>query len=495
MDETKQDTTANPATGSDSNPAPSPAPAAPVALKVAPINPVAAASADAVPAISVMPGTVPTQPKPPTPQILVAQSTPVPTVAPVQSVPPPPAPTQGIPVASASQTQGSAESPDAKALHDDIARILEEVKLPERRKFTTSGDVSKEAQEVAEAAASQMQALLQKETPLQNVPPSPAKSVEAPVTVGAPQNVQSAQPVEVSKDANAFVTSIHTLKDDLQNVVRDKKMSLVHAVTLEEEKKRGQEKVGGAVQSEVPHKKNGIILGVLVLALIIAGGLFGIYIFMQGRVPASAEFQDTPLFFADKTVPFQLVASSGTDLKRTLAQELSASRSSIGAITRIVPIVLVADEEGAQSERLATIEEFLKGINSQAMPDLIRSFRGDLFLGIHAEADRNAPVLIIPVSSYERAFAGMLAWESTINDDLAPFFTPVPPLTVDESGLLVNRKFEDSIMLNYDVRVLKDDSGAVKLIYSFPTRNVLVIVESSYSFTEVLGRLRASRQL
>jgi hypothetical protein len=50
-------------------------------------------------------------------------------------------------------------------------------------------------------------------------------------------------------------------------------------------------------------------------------------------------------------------------------------------------------------------------------------------------------------------------------------------------------------MLNYDVRELKDDSGNVVLYYSFPTPNILVIAESPHSFTEVLSRLQAQREL
>ena len=50
-------------------------------------------------------------------------------------------------------------------------------------------------------------------------------------------------------------------------------------------------------------------------------------------------------------------------------------------------------------------------------------------------------------------------------------------------------------MRNYDVRELTDDSGNIVLYYSFPTPNILVIAESPYSFTEILSRLQAEREL
>jgi hypothetical protein len=57
------------------------------------------------------------------------------------------------------------------------------------------------------------------------------------------------------------------------------------------------------------------------------------------------------------------------------------------------------------------------------------------------------------------------------------------------------RQFEDTVMQNFDVRELKDDNGDTQLYYSFPTRTILIIAESKYSFPEILSRLRADRRL
>ena len=168
---------------------------------------------------------------------------------------------------------------------------------------------------------------------------------------------------------------------------------------------------------------------------------------------------------------------------------------SLGAIVHIVPTSSQTDANGTAAEQAMGIGEFLTAIEAQATPELIRSLRGDFFLGLHQTVEKRSPVLVIPVTSYERAFAGMLAWEPTVNANLSPIFTFIPPLTTDEKGLFVERQFEDSLINNYDVRVLRDDAGAIQMMYSFPTRTMLIIAESPYSFTEVLSRLRASRQL
>ncbi|HXK38916.1 MAG TPA: hypothetical protein VJ043_02405, partial [Candidatus Paceibacterota bacterium] len=99
---------------------------------------------------------------------------------------------------------------DAKSLHNDMERILQEVKLPERRDFTASGDAARKNREAADVPS------------LRTMP-----GIGAAQT-GAPEN-QQARP-EIKQKKSESVTPIHTLKDDLQDVVRDKKMYMAHAV-------------------------------------------------------------------------------------------------------------------------------------------------------------------------------------------------------------------------------------------------------------------------
>ena len=152
------------------------------------------------------------------------------------------------------------------------------------------------------------------------------------------------------------------------------------------------------------------------------------------------------------------------------------------------------DADGVPQNRPATFKEFMTALGARASDDLYRALGNDFFLGIHA-ADKSAPLIIIPVVSHARAFEAMLAWEETLNSDLAPLFSAVPVFTKDENGVPAKRTYEDLVMRNYDVRALKDDAGEIQLYYSFPTQNILIIAESPYSFPEILSRLQASRQL
>jgi hypothetical protein len=119
---------------------------------------------------------------------------------------------------------------------------------------------------------------------------------------------------------------------------------------------------------------------------------------------------------------------------------------------------------------------------------------GPFFLGIHT-IDQNVPVLVIPIQSYDRALEGMLAWENSINLELSPLYTFVPMDITNASGTPEKNVFKDLVVNNFDTRVLRDEKGEIRLLYAFPTRNLLIITERPNSFIEALARLRAERRL
>ena len=160
----------------------------------------------------------------------------------------------------------------------------------------------------------------------------------------------------------------------------------------------------------------------------------------------------------------------------------------------VIPVVVELSDDGSAIQKPATLTEFFAAIGATAPESLMRALGEEFFFGIHT-VDKNAPILVIQVESYDRAFDGMLTWESSMNGDLSPIFAAVPRLVMGTDGIQVERTFTDLVMRNYDVRALKDDAGVIQLFYSFPTRDLLVIAESPYTFTEILSRLQAGRRL
>ncbi|NBV76881.1 hypothetical protein EBR66_01835 [bacterium] len=338
--------------------------------------------------------------------------------------------------------------PDMK---EDIARILKEIQLPERR------DVKNTPPAVAPTAPRAVQP--------QSVPPER----QAPP-----------EPLDVP-----LVSGMHTLKDDLVHAARVQNITVIKATALEEQK-RHQEKPKDFDKAVARSKVSPALTASSILFVLGVAALVGVYLAMPQATETTVAVPDS-LMFAEQTARFPLNQESSSDTRRLLSS-LRNQGVTLGAMLRIA-----ATTNSSGEDRLASAEEFIRSLGTQAPESFMRSLQGIPFIGIHS-VDQNAPVLVFKVSSYENAFAGMLSWEKTINQDLSPFFTAIPD-TVVKNGVPTVRTFSDEVIKNYDIRALRDDNGKIVMYYSFPSRSILIIAESPFSFTELLTRLRAQREL
>lgn len=159
--------------------------------------------------------------------------------------------------------------PEPTVLREDIVKILQGVKLPERR------DLHEDAR-AAHVIENKPPEVAEKPTPRLQ-PPHPEAST---------------------------VHSVHTLKDDLQGVVRDKKMSIVRAAALEQDKRRGQEHFAPSpALVRQKRRTRAILFSAAMLVSVGALALGGVYYIESQRSLAAAPQQTSSLLFAEKAVP------------------------------------------------------------------------------------------------------------------------------------------------------------------------------------------------
>ena len=361
---------------------------------------------------------------------------------------------------------------------DDIPnfkRILKDIRLPERR------------------------------APNATPPPPPAPSRSAP-PVG-----QSAPDLSPLPEKPAFevtpqlknqterspVVSLHTMKDDIQDAVRDQQISMVRAASLEADKRvhaAPPPKPITVSAEKGKAKKRHLFLPVSMVVLFLAlggGALYAAYFFAVQKVTPIPT--TTGIIFAEQQSALPIGAETEGALKQTLASMLASQGSGGGSILQVTPTV-----SGASGEppRKATLEEFFHALGARPPDELLRALDSDFFFGIHA-ADTPSTIFIVPVTAFDHAFAGMLSWEAGIDADLQPLFRQLPvylPM-IASSTIPARRTFQDYLIRNYDVRILRDDAGEIVLYYSFPTQRLLIIASSPYTFPEVLSRLQAQRKL
>lgn len=433
-------------------------------------------------------------------------------------------------------------------LRDDIAKILSDIKLPERpeRKdaYSTEGALSQKMPRSSAPIRVEPSATTKIETPIKNLQEA-ARATLSPELRGMPKNVtvisgdaettqlgtipvariqkeslvQTPQtpaaifgtstlptPSEISPDTDPQKkeipvrgSSMRTLKDDLRELVRTRKMSLVKAVALESEKKLRINESSGAEEIAATRSRRRRVKRFIITMIICVGlgmvALFTVAYVQTQRTTPRATSYGSSFMFSEQTLTFPLGSLTAHELKQQLSHTRTQVNLTLGAIARIVPTI---KEEGPAAgeihERPARAREFFEILAPSAPEDLLRSFENEFFFGVHA-IDENSPLFVMPINSYQNAFASMLAWESVINENLSPLFTRVFHQTIDESNAPRLARFEDVIIRNYDVRALKDTRGEIQMLYAFPTRSVLIIAESPHSFVEALARLRAERRI
>ncbi len=136
----------------------------------------------------------------------------------------------------------------------------------------------------------------------------------------------------------------------------------------------------------------------------------------------------------------------------------------------------------AAEDKLAVLStsEFLSALESKAPGSLVRAFDPLFMFGNY----RASTFIIIRLSSFENAFAGMLAWEKDLARDIGPLFAT--------SGLLRDiapeSVFIDTIDRNKDIRMLAFEDQVV-LLYSFFDNNMLIITDSIETLRTIIDRL------
>jgi hypothetical protein len=128
------------------------------------------------------------------------------------------------------------------------------------------------------------------------------------------------------------------------------------------------------------------------------------------------------------------------------------------------------------------------------------------------------PFFALRVDSYERTYAGMLTWEPLMARDLALLYPlypapelqsePAPIATTTASSTSASAtttpavvrqpvqatartRFEDEVVANHDVRVLRDTDGRTLILYGYADKRTLLIVRDEASFEALLARLKA----
>jgi hypothetical protein len=275
--------------------------------------------------------------------------------------------------------------------------------------------------------------------------------------------------------------AIRTYRGDVEDVVQTKNISMVSVVAAEEEKKAKEKK-----HDEVRKKTflANIVYLVGSVVLLGAGATAVFYAYMASlpkdtSVPTNTK--DASLVFSERSEIKILPIPSKERIMGILLEEKNAEDNPLGTFKRIFIASSSTSTDDIQSD------VFFASIEADVQSTFVRSLEGTMMIGLHSYS-KTVPFLMFKSESYEQTFNGMLRWESSMRENLSPFFDLGATTTLAIP-------FEGAILQNRDARVVRDEQGDIIFMYAFPDEKTLVITEHPDTFIEILRRLVSTKSI
>lgn len=293
---------------------------------------------------------------------------------------------------------------------------------------------------------------------------------------------------------------LRTYKSDIENILKEGRTSTAGMVAAE-----ATRRAGGPLPTEEEERswKIGrlIAIGGAIILFFGGAGILSYFLFWKesktNQVAVTAE-KTIILVNAVKEISADNLNREGLiKAVKTARQETNLK---IGEVEE-----LRLTTGAGETKKILGAEDFLKLIEADAEPFLVRSLKDEFLLGLHIYTGGVKTFIIFKTNSFENTFAGMLQWEETMWRDLGKFVGTEPASEAAESALsktgeqgtttpLANQKifWSDAVIQNKDVRTLKNAAGEIILFYSFVDDKTLIIAQSAASFREALVRLKTA---
>ena len=128
--------------------------------------------------------------------------------------------------------------------------------------------------------------------------------------------------------------------------------------------------------------------------------------------------------------------------------------------------------------RDATAQEFFGHLKTTLMPRAIRALHAEFIIG-SITTTKNEPFILIRSDNFDTLFAGLLAWEPSMQQELAPLFGTAQG---------ENTAFTDAVQNNKSIRILRNTDDEETLLYSFINERTVIITTSSDALSKLIGR-------
>ncbi|MDP2641928.1 MAG: hypothetical protein Q8P21_01390 [bacterium] len=270
---------------------------------------------------------------------------------------------------------------------------------------------------------------------------------------------------------------IRTFQGDVADALKRQEESLVSIQQAEHQKIEASESLAPQLSPNSKRKTEFFFLFLGSMVLFVLAGVGAWYAYEEFVRKTTTPIATTPVnrfISANTTVEINVATTSRETFINTLTD---ATRNvPLGEVRHIVIRKVVGGENS-----LLPSGEFLEKLESRAPGSLVRAFEPTFMFGTF----EGNVFIIMKLSSFENAFAGMLQWEKVLAQDIGPLFSTAPLLRETASESV----FTDVTDRNKDIRMLASPGGQSILLYSFFDNNMLIITENIDTLRTLIDRL------
>ena len=301
----------------------------------------------------------------------------------------------------------------------------------------------------------------------------------------APANAPTDKPEDT-------LQTVRTYRSDVMEAVKGGKHT-VSSIVLAEQKRRLTSGFGSDMEVGEEKKINWnlIIIGASVLLVLAGLGAIGTLLFFKKEevptIPPPLVLPQESIFSdREKELPvsrFTRQEILGLVSFETKQENIPTNQVQTFVFSKQVPGTTPEGAAILLKERIG-IKEIFAATQGSVPQALLRAIDDPFIFGVYSFRGNN-PFLILTTNVYESAFSGMLQWEKTILQDLAPLFG------VRDGG----GGFTDVVIKNRDARILENDAGETVLLYSFLDKKTLIITTDNTTFDELVRRFLTPREV
>ena len=306
-----------------------------------------------------------------------------------------------------------------------------------------------------------------------------------PSTINTPKPAPTINPKSI----------VRTYKGDLESAISANHLSSVNIAIAENQKMHSQIQPEQTVMpAPSDYSKNKIIIFVSLILIILGAAGVGITFMIKSQNSAPAvQMQEVPsLITAEFKDELNTSTVAPTQIVSALSSKLNTSQITVNNFDNIY---LTAGT--STGRRLINSSEFVSLMNFR-MPDILkRSLQPSYMVGTYSFS-KNLPFIIFKATSFESSYAGMLDWEKILARDFQLLFH-LPGY--ENNNVLADlnptavKNFEDSVIVNKDVRLLRDDAGQIILLYGIIDKETIIITVTDTAFKEIMNRLNKEKAL